>query len=77
MGRLAIAPALGLLAEISGFVDRVGSAFLRRRKRRKRRAARIARAMGIPTPTPTFRPRFELDEPPPLATANAEAAGIC
>jgi len=59
-----MAPAFGLLAEVSGFVGRGGAVFsLRRRKMRKRRAARMAAAKGTPTPTPTLKPRLELDFP--------------
>jgi hypothetical protein len=45
--------------------------FLRRRQMRKNKAPRIASAIGIPTPTPTFRPRFELEGLPPAGMIDA------
>jgi hypothetical protein len=36
----------------------------------------MASAMGMPTPTPTFRPRFELEWLPPLDRIVEEPAGV-
>lgn len=74
-GRPSIAATFELLAEVSGFVA-AGSGVVdfRRRKMRKRTAPRIASAKGTPTPTPTLRPRFELD--PLLLLPLSTAAGL-